>query len=428
MTYVYPLLSTHFINIGIALAIGLMVGSERDWHNRDAGTGSRVAGIRTFSLVALLGGVVGATTSSLPEFQRWLICGLAFVPVATLLIVGYLQTARQWEDLGITTEIAAMLTFWLGVLPGFGYALTAAATGVVVALLLHLKEQLHNWLKFLDGTELLGTLQFLLISVVTLPMLPNRGFGPWQFFNPYQIWWMVVLISGLSLMGYFATRVAGSRKGVLATSLTGGLVSSTAVTMSLSRLHREIGNTDMVAAGILLACGTMFCRMLILVAVLDWRLVLPLLPALGTGFVVLLGMAWWRWRSGRSSDAAGSPEIHNPFQLAPALQFAGLLALVMLGAEALQVQFGDAGLYALSFFTGLADVDAIVLSLATKDDSGPAFQVIVLSIAIAAATNTLMKGIYCRAIAGSALGWRVLIPNTLSALLVITAAGITLWL
>lgn len=425
MISAYPLLVTHFINIGIALAIGLLVGSERGWHGRGQGEGARVAGIRTFTLIALFGGLIAMASAALADIYRWLVCALVFLPLALLLIAGYFQSVRQSGNLSITTEVAAMVTFWLGVLPSFGLALPAAASAVVLAMLLHLKDRFHHWLQILDETELLGALQFLLVSVVLLPLLPNKGFGPWQFLNPYQLWWMVVLISGLSLVGYFAMRVVGSRNGIVATSLTGGLVSSTAVTLNLSRLHRDVGNTNSIAAGILLACATMFARMLVVVAIINKSLFAPALWPLGMGFLTLLAAAGYLWRQGDSSEDSKPPAIHNPFQLVPAVQFASLLALVMLGAEALQAGFGHAGLYGLAIFTGLADVDAIVLSLAPKGGDSLEPGVVVLCLALASATNSTMKGIYCRVIAGPALGWKVLFPAIACSFLVMaTATGV----
>lgn len=421
-------LLTHVANIGLALALGLLVGSERGWHSRQREEGDRAAGIRTFALLALLGGLVATGASGLPALHAWLVCALVFFPVTLLLIAAYWQSTRRNDSVGITTEVAAMFVYWLGVLPAFDMALPAASTAVVVALLLHLKSTLHHWLRALDQQELTGTLQFLLVSVVMLPLLPNSDFGPWNALNPYQLWWMVVLISGLSLVGYFATRVAGTSKGVLATSLTGGLVSSTAVTLSLSRMHRDIGNAPVVAAGILLACGTMFARMILVVAVIRRDLVVPLLAPTLTGILTLLAISVLIWRRGRSDTSGPPPEVKNPFQLVPALQFGALLALVMLGAEALQHWFGDAGLYLLSLFTGLADVDAIVLSLSPKAGEELGVNMVVLCIAIAAATNTLMKGVYCRLIAGPALGWRVLLPTLATAVLVLVAAGVQVWL
>jgi len=424
----YTLLLDHFANLAIALALGLLVGSERGWHGRSQSDGSRVAGIRTFSLIALLGGLMAAIGSGGPALQSWLLCALAFIPLALLLIASYVTRTRQGNYFSITTEVAAMATYWLGVLPGFDLALPAAASAVIVALLLHLKDRLHGWLLILDARELLGTLQFLLVSVVFLPLLPNQGFGPWQALNPFQIWWMVVLISGLSLAGYFATRIAGSRKGILATSLAGGLASSTAVTLSLSRLHSEVKNTPVVAAGILLACGTMFVRILVVAAVINASILPSLALPMAVGALTLLGCAWSLWRSARGETPDTPPAIHNPFQLVTALQFGGLLALVMLAADALQHWFGSTGLYALSVFTGIADVDTIVLSLSPRAGDSLLMSLVVVCIALAAATNTLMKGVYSRLAGGPQLGWTVLRPTALAALLVVASAGLSLWL
>lgn len=418
----YETLVRNFGHIGIALALGLLVGSERGWWARSRQEGGRIAGIRTFALLGLLGGIAATGSSSLPDWQSLLFCGLVFLPVATLLIVAYVQVSRRNQDVGMTTEVAAMITYWLGVLPAFDLALPAAASAVILALLLHLKETLHSWLQRLDRAELLGTLQFLIVSVVLLPLLPDAGFGPWEAFNPYRVWWMVVLISGLSLLGYFAMRLAGPGKGILATALTGGLISSTALTLSLSRLHGEIRNTRIVAVGILLACATMFARVLVVAAVLKREMVLPLLPAMATGMLALgaAGLFYW-WRGDKVADT-GKLEVRNPFQLVPALQFAALLALVMVAVEALRHWFGNAGLYLLSVITGVADVDAIVVSLVPKAASDLEAGTVVLCVALAGATNTLMKAVYCRVIAGPGLGWRVLWPAFFSAVLVLACA------
>jgi len=428
MTFTYPQLTLHLTNIVIALAIGLLVGSERGWQGRGLDEGGRVAGIRTFPLIALLGGIIAVATSHLEEFQRWLILSLVFLPMVALLTTGYVIASRAEGRFSLTTSVSALLVYWLGALPAFGLALPAAAISVVIALLLHAKDTMHHWLQVLDESELLGTLQFLLVSVVILPLLPNRGFGPWGAINPYHLWWLVVLISGLSLLGYFAMRIVGSRKGITAMSLTGGLVSSTAVTLNLSRLHREVGGTNTIASGILLACATMFARMLVVVTFINKSLLLPLTVPLGLGTFSLLIASWLYWRKDRvSNDApeADVPPVHNPFQLIPALQFAGLLALVMLGVDGLQLWFGDSGLYLLSVLTGIADVDAIVLSLAPKSGDSVLQAVAVLSICLAAASNTLMKGIYCRVIAGPGLGWRVLRPMIFTTSLVLASAAIS---
>jgi len=422
----YAALLANVVDISVGLALGLLIGSERGWHGRIRPEGARSAGIRTFAALALLGGLVATAVKSMSAFQGWLICALVFMPVSILLVVSYWQGSGSETDRGITTEVAAMVTYWLGALPAFGLALPAAGSAVILALLLHLKGTLHELLARVSDAELLGTLQFLLVSVVLLPLLPDDAFGPWGALNPYELWWMVVLISGLSLVGYFAMRITGPRRGVLATSVAGGLVSSTAVTLSLSRMHREVANTQVIAAGILLACAIMFARILIVITAIRHQLLGPMLIPAGLGFLTLFLVAWWHWRQRGDSGLAQPPTVRNPFQLIPALQFGALLALVMLAADALQHWFGHSGIYLLSLFTGIADVDAIVLSLGPKAGSGMPSQVVILAIAVAAATNTLMKALYCRIVGGAQLGNKVLPPAALSAALVMASAWLPL--
>lgn len=414
-------LQHQIIPVAIALAIGLLVGSERGWHRRNHSEGSRVAGIRTFTLLALLGALVTTAAQYWRSEMAVILAGIVFLPASLLLVVGYQRAANQQNDLSITTEVAAMLVYWLGVIAVAGLPLLAAACGVILALLLHLKGPLHEWLRILDQRELLGTLQFLLLSVVMLPLLPDRHFGPWNALNPREIWWMVVLIAGLSLAGYFAMRLAGPRWGLLATSLAGGLASSTAVTLSLSRMYHQVGNPAMIASGVLVASGTMYLRILVVIGVLNPGLIRHTLPVLSVALGILMMAALWQWHRGsRSSPDKGTTlAVRNPFELWPALQFGGLLVIVMLASEALLANFGEGGLYLLSVFTGVADVDAIVLSLAPRGGSDLGTRQVVLCIALAAATNTVMKGIYCRLIAGAAPGWRVLWPALLASSLML---------
>lgn len=415
-----PLLQ-EMVPVAVALAIGLLVGSERGWHRRNHSDGSRVAGIRTFSVLALLGALITTAGQYWRADMAVLLAGIAFVPAALLLVVGYQRAAANQNDLSITTEVAAMLVYWLGVVAVAGQPLLAAASGVILALLLHLKGPLHDWLRILDERELLGTLQFLLLSVVMLPLLPDKDFGPWEALNPREIWWMVVLIAGLSLVGYFAMRIAGPRWGLLATSLAGGLASSTAVTLSLSRLYHRVGNPAAIAAGVLLASSTMYLRMLVVIGVLNRSLLAAIVPTLCTGLGVLLLAALWQWRrsSTHRADDGSALAVRNPFELWPALQFGGLLVIVMLASEALLAGFGEAGLYLLSVFTGVADVDAIVLSLAPRGGEDLGSRQVILCITLAAATNTVMKAVYCRLIAGPGPGWRVVGPAVLASALML---------
>ncbi len=407
-TILWPLL--------VATLLGLLVGSERGWHERRQAEGQRPAGIRTFALVGLLGGVLGVCTQALPLVWALLIATLVFLALAAFFLLGYWLSARADHDHGLTTEMAALLTYWLGLLAGQGALLPAAMAAVIVTLILHLKQRLHRYLAALQARELLGTLQLLLIAVVVLPLLPDQGFGPWAVLNPRQIGWLVVLMAGLSWAAYFAMRLVGTRRGVLLTSLLGGLFSSTALTLSLARWRSAGVPSRLLATGILTASGMMFLRLLIVIALLGPELLpalwLPLLAAGG----LLLAMALVY---GHGAAPASAPQVmlKNPFQLWPALQFAGLLTLILLGSEALQHWLGTVGLYLLSFLAGLSDVDALTLSMLERTPERLTLALAAACIALAAVTNTLVKGVLAGWIGGRQLGALVLWPMFASALL-----------
>ncbi|HMB37509.1 MAG TPA: DUF4010 domain-containing protein, partial [Wenzhouxiangellaceae bacterium] len=250
--------------LAVAVAIGLLVGVERGWKGREAEEGEREIGLRTLALVGLVGGLAGLLGS---EFGG-LSIGLMFIGLAILLGLVYRIKADQRDDIGLTTEIAALATFLLAALSGLGHMAIASAGAVVMVILLGYKGQLHGWLRALKRAELTAGFKLLLISVVFLPLLPDRGFGPWQALNPYTIWWMVVLIAALSFVGYFAVRIAGPRAGTIFTAAFGGLASSTATTLNLARLaRRKHTGMRLLAGGILLACGTMFPRMVLVATI-----------------------------------------------------------------------------------------------------------------------------------------------------------------
>lgn len=213
------------LSLCTALAIGLLIGAERGWQERDHEDARQIAGIRTFSLAGLLGGFATLLAGELGS-AVWVALLLA---LAALAVAGYVSDVRRGGDQGMTTEIALLMTFLLGSLALTEQRLLAAAGGIVLTLLLSLKDKLHALLKRLTAEELSGTLKLLFISVVLLPVLPNQGYGPWAFFNPYLTWWMVVLIAALGFSAYLAIRLIGSRKGLLLTAVLGGLVSSTVV-------------------------------------------------------------------------------------------------------------------------------------------------------------------------------------------------------
>lgn len=393
------------LGLGIALALGLLVGLERGWQRREQPEGTRVAGIRTFALIGLLGGTWGL----LAEELGGAVLAAAFAVLAVVLTVAHAISQREDSDVGITGVIASLLTFAFGAMATLGHGELAAAGAVITTILLGVKPTLHRWVRTLEEKELLAVLKLLLISVVMLPLLPNQGYGPWEALNPYKIWWMVVLIAGISFVGYFATKLIGARRGIMATGLFGGLASSTAVTVNFSRLARAgKGSEDILAAGILVAGATMFPRVLVVTSVFNWALATALLwPLVAMTIVNYVGAAAFWFRSGRSTSQDGDARLKNPFELKPALLFAGLLAAIMLLSRALSELFGDAGIYLLAAASGIADVDAITLSLANMTGDNLAVPVAALAVLLAAFVNSMVKAGLSLGIGGLGVGSRV---------------------
>lgn len=391
----------------VALAIGLLIGLERGWKGRDADEGQREVGLRTLGLIGLVGGLSGL----LAEQFGGLVIGLMFIGIAIMLGAVYVVKVGERGDVGLTTEVAVLATFLLSTLAGLGNLAIASAGAVVMALLLTYKSQLHGWLRALNRPELIAAFKLLLISVVLLPLLPNRGFGPWQTLNPYVIWWMVVLIAAISFVGYFAIRIAGARAGTIFTALFGGLASSTATTLNLARLARN-RNSDagLLSGGILLACGTMFPRMLLVASLIHAPLFSLLVWPATTMALLTYGPAFWLLRKPRKTRSGEDMLPRNPLELTSALAFGALLALVMLLGKALTEWFGDAGVYALAAASGVADVDAITLSLARMGSENLAATTAALGIVIAASVNSLVKAGMAGVIGGRGLGLRVGLP------------------
>ncbi|WP_372894075.1 MgtC/SapB family protein, partial [Rhodosalinus sp.] len=278
-----------FIRLGLALAIGLLLGLERGWHGREEPEGDRIAGIRTFALTGLLGGVSGW----LADLTTPLLPALALLALAGLLAVSYWARLKEDDDLGLTTEVALLLTFGLGAAAALGAMAPAAAVAVVAALLLSMKRRLHGWVRRIERLELEALFKLALLSVVVLPVLPDRGYGPGEVLNPFEVWWAVVIVAGLSFVGYVAIRLAGARFGMLATGLFGGLASSTSTSLALARLVKAQETLAApAAAGTVVAGSVTFLRILVLVAVFEPALVAPLAVPMGIMAAVgLIGAA-----------------------------------------------------------------------------------------------------------------------------------------
>ncbi len=406
--------------LATALAIGLLIGIERGWHGLQQEK-SHIPGVRTFGLIGLLGGVTGLATRQLEQP----LLGLVFLAFAGTMVTTYVLGQRKSENAGITSLIASLLTFGLGALATLGHIVPAAATAVVATLLLGFKPLVKRWIGKIEELELQATLKLLLITVVLLPILPDRGFGPGGVLNPYQIWWMVVMIASISFSGYFAVRSLGVDKGVALTAFFAGLASSTALTLHFSRLARRPGaSVDLLAGAILLATTTLFPRILVIAAVLHLELAVALAAPMAAMAALVLAPALLIWQR-RDGDAADQPvKIDNPLELGAALRFGALLAAVMLLVRLLRETYGGTGLLAVGLISGLVDLNAITLSVARMGAEALDQPLAVATIVLASVSNSVFKGIMAWSTGGTALGIRVALP-----MLAASAAGVaTAWL
>ena len=395
-----------FGRLGVALAIGLLLGLERGWHERDLPEGGRVAGLRTFALAGLLGGVSGWLAS----LTGAVVLAFAFLGLSGLLALSYRVRLKQGDDLGLTTEVALLLTFGLGAASVLGDLAPPAAVAVVAALLLTMKKRLHLWVARIERLELEALLKLALMSVVILPLLPDQGYGPGAVLNPYEIWWAVVVVAGLSFLGYAAIRLGGPDLGILLTGLFGGLASSTSTTVALARLARtQAGLAHVAAAGVVVAGSVTFLRILALAAIFEPSLIVPLaVPMTAMAVSGLGGAAVMRLQDRGDDDSKTDlDEVANPLNLGAAVSFGALLALVLLVVHYFEAWFGTAGVHAASALSGVTDVDAITISVARLAGDDLSITGAAVAIFLAVAVNTVVKAGIAIGMGGKAVGLRV---------------------
>ncbi len=411
----YEQLLTGALDWATAILLGALVGIEREKRKSEEAAG-HIAGLRTFILLALLGAMAG-----------WLSQHYAapWILVVTLLItgafvaVGYFVTAKTSEDgKGLTTEIASIVVLLLGAMVMLGYREFAIGLGVVTAAVLAYKQPLHGFVDKLGWDDVYAGVRLLVATFIALPLLPDHPIDPWGALNPYSLWLLVILISGLSLVGYVLTRWLGPGRGAALTGLAGGLVSSTAVSLSFAREARDNPqNTGAFACGILLSWAVMFARVLVLVAVVNRALLKPMLVPFALMAVAVAGFAALIYLRDRSEtrNAASSKDldVKNPFSLTSAAKFAAFFAVVLLAVKIVQEHFPPGGLYAVAALAGLTDVDAITLSMSDFAKSSDA-RVAVIAIVIAALSNTLVKCGIAFVVAGPSLGKPLLIATALT--------------
>jgi uncharacterized membrane protein (DUF4010 family) len=388
--------------LAVSLALGLIIGMERGWQSRESPQGLRIAGIRSFGFVGLLGGLSALLTQKLGIG----VLAVTFLGLILLVVVSYGLSVKQTEDFGITTELSLLITFVLGVLAGIGLVSEALATSVTVSVILGFKQELHQSLEKLDRRELIATLQLLILAAIALPLLPDKNLGPWEALNPRSIGLLVLLIAGISYLGYFAMRLLGPRIGLLATAIIGALVSSTAVTISFGRMARKgHGSPALLGAGIALASGTMALRILAIVGIVNQSLLALLAIPIGLLAIVPLIAAMVIAAKSTKTElpAEAEVELRNPIELGSALIYAGVLSVLFILIHAMESWWGNAGVYLLSAISGITDVDAVSLSLAQATKKELPLSVGAIGILIAATVNTLVKA----ALAASIGGWKL---------------------
>lgn len=344
-----------------ALLIGLLIGVERGWQSRTDVPGTRVAGVRTFGLIALTGAAAGLLIQADWPFAGNTLIALTAVTIA----IGYWRDTQGTDQVSGTSAIAALLTLALGALAASGLVVEAVASGCIATLLLASREQLHGWLAGLSETDVQATARFALIAAAIWPLLPDRQFGPFDAWNLRTLWGVVVLVTGFSFAGYIANKRFGHGRGTFATAALGGLYSSTAVIASLSIKLREEGAAHrVITAGIAIASAVMFGRVLVLAAILAPRALPSFALTIGPAGLVALIYAVWliRHASGQQQDE-GAEEGRNPIELVPALFFALLIATTAVLTRWAEAQFGSMGAGAAIVISGSFDVDAATVTL-----------------------------------------------------------------
>jgi uncharacterized membrane protein (DUF4010 family) len=347
-------LSSEFRQLGIALGLGLLVGLQRERTN------ARLAGFRTFPLITLFGAICALLAQT---FGGWVVAA-GMAGLIGLLVMGNLRASHPTEaDPGLTSEAAMLVMFVIGAFLAMEKTALAIALGGTVAVLLHLKPEMHRFAARLGERDFKAIMQFTLISLVILPVLPNQFHGPYEVLNPFKIWLMVVLIVGISLGGYIAYKALGPRAGALASGLLGGLISSTATTVSYARRSKQSPATATLATFVITMASTVvFVRVLVLIGTTAPAFLSTAWPPLAImlGCLSVLSVICWMARRGESSSM---PAQENPSELKPALLFAALFAVVLVATAAAKDYFGQSGLYVVAVLSGLTDMDAITLSV-----------------------------------------------------------------
>lgn len=382
-----------FFRFGVALIIGVLIGLQREY-SFDEPSNELFAGVRTFALMGLIGST-GALLSDLT--------GSPWPFIVILLILGAFLTVSYFVDatrgkIGLTTEFAAVLTVLVGALAYWGELILAVTIGVTMAALLSIKVEARRFVQRITRDDIFAAIKFAIVVAIILPVLPNQAFGPPPFdvFNPYSIWLMVVLISGISFVGYILNKIVGAKRGIGLTGFLGGLVSSTAVTLNFTQRSQQASILSRpFALAIIISWTVMFSRVLVQAAVVNLALVSHLWLPITASVLVGLAYCLYLYLAQRTEKEQEGLVFENPFELGPAIKFAMLFVVILFVARAAQVYLTEVGLYVSSLVSGVADVNAITLSMAqlSREVGGLDLQVAARAIVLATVANTVVKGV-----------------------------------
>lgn len=396
-----------FSRLAAAIAIGLLVGMERGWKARDMDDHGRAAGLRTFGLAGMMGGVSGLLSKEIGV----VIVGIAFLGFTAALCLFAWMESRVTKDVSATTVVAGMVTFLLGAMAVVGEITVAIALAVAMTVLLALRNQLHTWLFKLTWPEIKAGLILLVMSFLLLPLLPNQPIDPLDAVNLRHVWILAIIMALISFCGYVAVRMFGDTWGIAVTAAAGGLASSTATTLAFARLGQEQPHSaKLLAGGILISGAVMTSRVWAIAVALNPNLLLPLVP-LGVGTLVLgaasmlfLGLRFHKVAPDGAGQSGSELLIANPLEVWTSIKLALLIAVIMLTVAGVQHVWGNAGVLSVAAISGVMDVDAIALSMARLKADLP---LATIAILIAVSVNTLSKAAIASWIGGRAIGMRV---------------------
>ncbi len=397
-------------NFVVAIFLGALIGLQREYTQQKEHL-KKFAGFRTFILITFFGAILGYLGGDVNS----LLVIIGFAGIFLLTLISYVLTYIHDNITSATTEVSAIMSYILGVMCVTGYVQLAVIFGILIAAFLTFKERLHKIAKKMKGKELYAVVKFALISLVVLPILPNKNYSPLDIpgfgdlllglninpnvlmqlnvFNPYHIWLMVVFIAAINFLGYFLVKMIGSKKGYGVLGFVGGLVSSTAVTLSMAGESKKQKSFSPFILATVIAASVMFVRIIFEVAVVNSSLLgILFLPMISMAVAGLSIAFIFYKRKKDTKKKAKEIEIEQPFALKPALKFGLFFLLVLFVSKLTQLIFGHVGIYATSVLSGLADVDAITLSMASLSKAGEVSNfVATTAIILATASNTLVK-------------------------------------